>query len=139
MKYLISYLPREFVIQGIFIPKKGYTQDELNNGKREVVAVTDEQIDLLQKDPIFLDYMATKKMRILDKAPENLLSGAERIANLQAENQALKAANKDDGKVKALETEISSIKEEAIAKVNELEGENAALKARLAKLEKEGK
>lgn len=92
MLYIISYLPREYVINGIFIPKKGYTPEELALGKREVVAVTEQQVAVLQKNFLFADFLATKKMRILDKAPTNLLSGEERMALLVEENKALKAA-----------------------------------------------
>ena len=91
MKYLISYLPTEYVIKGIFIPRKGYSREELAQGKREVIAVSEQQLNLLETSPLFQTFIATKKMRVLDKAPENLLSGEERMAKLLAENKALKA------------------------------------------------
>lgn len=91
MKYLISYLPTEYVIKGIWIPRKGYSREELSQGKREVIAVSEQQLNLLNESPLFQTFLATKKMRILDKAPDNLLSGEERMANLIAENKALKA------------------------------------------------
>jgi len=91
VKYLISYLPTEYVIKGIWIPRKGYSREELSQGKREVIAVSEQQLNLLNESPLFQTFLATKKMRILDKAPDNLLSGEERMANLIAENKALKA------------------------------------------------
>ena len=94
MAYIISYLPREYVIEGIFIPRKGYSAEQLAMGKREAVTVTDAQLAALKNNSLFSYFLTEKKMRILDKAPTALLSGEERMAMLVKENAELKAAAK---------------------------------------------
>jgi mRNA-degrading endonuclease toxin of MazEF toxin-antitoxin module len=88
-KYIISYMPTEYIIAGIFIPKKGYTQEELATGKREAVAVSEEQLAKLGQNAIFCEMVEDKRLRVMDNIPTALLSGAERVTAITAEKVAV--------------------------------------------------
>jgi bifunctional DNA-binding transcriptional regulator/antitoxin component of YhaV-PrlF toxin-antitoxin module len=85
MKYIESYLEYEMkfkTLMGIVvIPKKSYTEYEINSGKRRVVTVEDSQIEELSQFKIFQSLLKKQKggIRILDTLPSKYRLSSEII------------------------------------------------------------
>ena len=111
--FLLSYTPYEYVIEGILIPKKGYTQEQLLKGKKEVIELTDEQVEVLKSNSLFNELLTAKKVRLMSSCPSWALSGEQRISQLDASNREKDAALKSkDDEIAALRAKLAALEEE---------------------------
>jgi len=90
MKYIIGYTSYEYVIGGIRIPKKTASRTE-QPGPLGVTAVTEEQLAELNKNKLFQRLLEAKSIKILDTRPSWAVTSTEKISELQAENNRLRA------------------------------------------------
>lgn len=132
-KYIIGYTSREYLIGNYLIPKKNYNEEEKTRGKKAVLTVTEDDLKILQNNPIFAGLLEQKKVRILDKEPAWAQSGEAREAGYKARIAELEKAV--PGKVKGLKEQVNTLEaekaqivDEAQKRINELEAEVAALK-----------
>jgi hypothetical protein len=90
MKYIIGYTSYEYVINGIRIPKKAASRTE-QPGPLGVTAVSEEQLELLNKNKLFQRLLAAKSIKVLDTRPSWAVTSTEKISELQEENNRLRA------------------------------------------------
>ena len=128
--YLMSYLPYELVIEGILIPKKGYSQVQLQSGKQEVIELSADQLKTLRANNVFADYEKTKKVRLMKECPTWALSAEARLSKLEAENKKLKS----NDQIKVLTAEKESIISEATTAISSRDERIAELEAELEAL-----
>lgn len=133
-KYIIGYTSREYLIGAYLLPKKNYNEEEKTRGKKAVLTVTEEDLKILQTNPIFKGLLEQKKVRILDQEPAWAQSGEAReagykarIAELEAKGSSKKVKDLESA-VDKLETEKTQIIDEAQKRITDLEAELAALK-----------
>lgn len=108
--FLMSYTQFEYVIEGVLIPKKGYSQEQLRAGKKEVVELTSEQVELLKKNPLFSELLTNKQVRLMNTCPSWALSGEQRISKLEAENRASsKSLKSKDDEIAALKAKLAAL------------------------------
>lgn len=91
--YIVGYTNLEFNVEGLLLPKKTYTQEEKARGKKDFLAVSEDDMKKLQANKVFNTLLATKKIRVLDKLPSWAVTGVEREAALQAKISALETTS----------------------------------------------
>ena len=91
--YIVGYTNLEFNVEGLLLPKKTYTQEEKARGKKDFLAVSEDDMKKLQANKVFNILLATKKIRVLDKLPSWAVTGVEREAALQAKISALETTS----------------------------------------------
>lgn len=91
--YIVGYTNLEFNVEGLLLPKKTYTQEEKARGKKDFLAVSEDDMKKLQANKVFNTLLATKKIRVLDKLPSWAITGVEREAALQAKISALETTS----------------------------------------------
>lgn len=96
MKYIESYLEYETSFKTssgiITIPKKHYTESELQAGKRQAIAIEENQLEELNKHPIFQSMAKKNKngIRVLDFLPTKYRISSEIIKEKDNEIAELK-------------------------------------------------
>lgn len=133
----MSYSPYEYVIEGVLIPKKGYTQQELVGGKKEVIELSDVQLAQLKATPLFNELLTNKEVRLMKELPDWAQNGEVRLA--KADVKVKEAKDKAQEALNALtkEREASEeLKAEATSVISKKDKEIAELQAKLAKLTK---
>ena len=123
--YIVGYTNLEFNVEGLLLPKKTYTQEEKARGKKDFLAVSEDDMKKLQANKVFNTLLATKKIRVLDKLPSWAVTGVEREAALQAKISALETTSVTKENHEAA---LSAVTVEAQAVIDELRAEIAALK-----------
>lgn len=91
--YIVGYTNLEFNVEGLLLPKKTYTQEEKARGKKDFLAVSEDDMKKLQANKVFNTLLDTKKIRVLDKLPSWAVTGVEREAALQAKISALETTS----------------------------------------------
>jgi hypothetical protein len=81
--YILSKHPYEVEIKGILIPKRKYSFEETNFGKRPFIEVTDEELEKLNKDGVFNSLLSTKQYEILKNLPDSLIPSSDKIRKLE--------------------------------------------------------
>jgi len=108
--FLMSYTQFEYVIEGVLIPKKGYSQEQLKSGKKEVVEITSAQLEMLKSNTLFKELLDKKQIRLMDTCPAWALSGEQRISKLEAENRAnSKSLKSKDDEIAALKAKLAAL------------------------------
>ena len=92
-KYIVGYTNLEFNVEGLLLPKKTYTQEEKARGKKDFLAVSEDDMKKLQANKVFNTLLATKKIRVLDNLPSWAVTGVEREAALQAKIAVLETTS----------------------------------------------
>jgi hypothetical protein len=115
MKYITSASDQEYSIEGLLIPKRRYSQFELNNGKSSTLAVSDAEYEKLAGNGYFQRGVKRGLFTVSDAAPLDKLSDGEKAKVYED-----KLAKKD--------AEIAAFRKER----DRLSGELAALRAREA-------
>lgn len=106
-KYIIGYSAIEYVIEGILLPKRSYTEFEKKHGKKAYTEVTEEQLSVLQNNSVFNSLIENKMLRVLDHIPGFALSGEDR-ANRKLEE----AEKKYTSEIEQLKAELAAAKAE---------------------------
>jgi hypothetical protein len=116
MKYIESYTEYEMkfkTLTGIVvIPKKSYSESQMNAGKRRIVAIEDSQLEDLNKKKIFQSLLKKQKggIRVLDSLPSKYRLSSEIIK--EKENQVVEKSTENE----VLKKEIESLKKKLEAK-----------------------
>jgi hypothetical protein len=90
MKYVQSFFPYEVNFNGVVIPKKDYSIFEKEAGKRNIIGLEDDVLELLQEDGYFNDILKNGKYRILNNMPSEYKTSGDFINELNS-----KLAEKD--------------------------------------------
>jgi hypothetical protein len=75
----------------IIMPKATYSQSEINNGKKTIIEVTNEQLELLKKEKEFSFLVDKGEYVITDVEPAGFRTTSELVVNMKEENNNLKA------------------------------------------------
>lgn len=100
--FIKSNHPYEVEIQKVLIPKRKYSYDETNFGKRPFVEVTDEQLEKLKEDGVFQSLLKSKQYEILKSIPIALMNPMDKVKKIEEQRKdsikelsALKKENKE--------------------------------------------
>lgn len=98
--YIQSYYPYEHeIIEGLIIPKRNYSEYEMQMGKRSIIEVTEEQLNVLKTAKVFNALVQSKKYRILDNIPKRFMTTHEVV-------------KEKDKKITDLENEVNTLKKQ---------------------------
>jgi hypothetical protein len=110
--FIKSEHPYEVEIAGVIIPKRMYSANEMNYGKRSFVEVTDKQLETLKKDGVFQSLFGSGQYKILDKMPIELLSPSDKVKQMEQKNK--EALSEKDLEIKNLKEANSKLLKENI-------------------------
>lgn len=105
--YIQSFWQYEINFGDVTLPKHHYTISEIERGKKNIVEVTDEQFERIQKDKMFQNLLEQKKYRILNNLP----------FNYRTSNELLKEKNDE---ILKLQEELKSLKNMPIEEKKEI-------------------
>jgi predicted nuclease with TOPRIM domain len=89
------------------------------SAKKPIVEVTDDQYDLALKDAVFVDMIAAKTIRVLDKVPNEFQDVRERLSEAEVKlEEAQTAKSAVDAELIEKNNKIKELEE----KLKELEG-----------------
>lgn len=136
--YITGNTNREMTIGGLLVPKRNYSQVELNAGKKSILQVDEARYTELMGNAVFKDMVTTQQVTIHDEEPISLLSfqerySAERRKTLDFQKQ-LEAA---DNRAKEFERLYNELKAKADGGNGELAAQNASLRAELDALKQD--
>lgn len=131
--FIKSAYPYEIEIAGVLIPKRSYSVNEMNYGKRSFIKVTDEELKKLKEDGVFKALLESKKYTLLEKMPASLLSTSDKLKESEQRNKEILAEKEKD--LTALKEENDRLKKESSAK--DVEDSLLEKEAELVKLKKE--
>lgn len=140
MVYLVGCRNREYIIEGVEIPKKEYNEREIELGKRTVVPIDDVAYARVSANKIFQSLVKNGDIIVRDRPPEGSETMAELRHKLVAQQddsasrisalmEELDAARKNSG---VPQTEVDALKAEAIAEINKRDARIAQLEAMLS-------
>jgi chromosome segregation ATPase len=138
-RYLTSNLDLEYELCGISIPKKTYTREQLQAGKRIVLPLTKEQYDKLAENKMF-DAMITKgSWHISETRPADKTTNSDYARENAVAVRELEQVKKDFADVKQKFEERKRLAHDAESKlagmVEEIKGAAKQLLERDKKIE----
>jgi len=140
MVYLLGTTNREYVIDGVCLPKKSYNEREVELGKKTVIEIDDVMYSKLASNKIFQALTKSGDILVRDKAPE----GQETMPELR--QKLIRNRDESAKKIADLEDVIRQLQEgnpdtkvqEELHKANEdLTKELGLIKAEMDNLRKE--
>lgn len=105
MVYLMGTKNREYVIEGLLIPKKEYNEREVELGKKTVVEIDDIVYAKLSTNAIFKQLVSLGDILVRDKMPE----GHETMPELR--QKLLKQQDSSAAEISRLMEELKALKE----------------------------
>lgn len=145
MVYILGTTRREYTIEGITLPKREYTDREIELGKTRVLRLSEDIYGKLAANKTFKELVAAGDIQVRDSAPVDAETPAEvkakynslrtdfdkavADAKKEVEDQLLAQAAKIDELNKQLET----FKEEALKEIGDRDAKIAELEALLEK------
>jgi hypothetical protein len=110
--YLQSRHPYELEVKGVLLPKKEYTDREMQSGKRNIVQIKEEQLELLKTDKVFSTLLQNGQYVIMENVPTQYLNMVDKL-KITEENY-IKIINEKDKQIEALGQEIEALKKEIL-------------------------
>ncbi len=120
MVYIVGHTRKEFLIEGILLPKKAYNDDELARGRKTVLALDDAEWAKIKDTDTIAELSANGTISVLTEAPADKMSSTR---DLQVALSASEAARV------ALQDKYNALEKEALETIS-------GLQARVAELEK---
>jgi hypothetical protein len=117
--YLKSRHARELEVKGVLLPKEQYSDYEIKCGKRSIIEITEDQLNLLKTDKVFKSLVDKSRYIVTDKLPEQYATPIEKL-KLKTENY-VKIINEKDIEIAALKKENEELKKEFGVKQDEVE------------------
>ena len=121
MVYIIGHTRKEYVVGGILLPKKEYTDVELARGRKTVVSLTDEEWNKIKDTKHVQEMLEQHTIEALDTAPADKFSTN---ADLQ------EALNQSERVRTSLQRQYDELKTEAVTTIRGLQEEIQRLKER---------
>lgn len=133
MVFLLGTTNKEYLLEGVLLPKKAYSDREVELGKKAVVKIDDLMYARLGANKIFQGLVKDGTILVRDKEPEGMESPAELRDKVRSvKDEAAATITKLTAEIQSLKDELATIKKEALTEIDERDARIKELEELLA-------